>query len=706
MKENRFTVRSGCMVTGVCFHKYSKEQKERLHPGLLQESGREDGRSIEQNGRKTAAKSGVEKSETGLRFLKEEYENDNRYVCKKRNVLWKNERINGKQKGPPVIKNDDLARIVQPIAEQDFEEAGSEARSSTVHPSVLDAAQTKSVSGYRSVVEPNAERIVENDTDRNHMLNQYGIRNNYAAEREIRDSGQNMNRFSREDRTTILQEPQVCSIEERKKIENERCEAAKYTKSGRKNADSLNPGYTEYAKAAMIKDFLIKEGLQEEGNKADVGRLLGRIAKHEGKKALIYIGEKLLQLLWSIAAAILPFLILATCVILIVALILGFLMHPLSFFLVNYDTDEDLKGNPKYLKNTVQEMYVGFHGGISAFADQDEHNQVVYEYGNIPNTDAVLAVYLTELFKRPDYGSLTEDAETLQPYLLVDTDTEEKLLLDVFQEFNYIQMEEIEVQGSEDSPAGSGEPQSVVEVDLPDTGTNVTELGELRADNQGGVVKEEAEDVIQGEEPAEIIKAEKMTVYCLSLMQWKRLHLSFLTEEEQELLKLLEEYGAKTTGEAGDDIPIPDISIPDGADRNLIYMAAFIKAEAGNQSFRGQVAVANVILNRAGGPSGDIIGVLTAPYQFSCYIPFHTVEHYIAEYAAMPEAQRASDSCYLAAAGAYVGEHQNPIEDMKYYCNPKACSGGESVQWAKIRAKNEPDDIIVIGDHVFCRYCW
>ena len=135
-------------------------------------------------------------------------------------------------------------------------------------------------------------------------------------------------------------------------------------------------------------------------------------------------------------------------------------------------------------------------------------------------------------------------------------------------------------------------------------------------------------------------------------------------------------------------------------------MAGFLKAEAGNQSYEGKIAVAYVMLNRAGGPTGNIKGILTAPYQFSCYIPYHTVEKYLQAYADMTDEERARDSCWQAASAAYYGTAENPIGGMKYYCNPKYCSVGEIEQWRRIRAKNSPSEILIIGDHVFCQNCW
>lgn len=531
-----------------------------------------------------------------------------------------------------------------------------------------------------------SERRMRSAGSENHSRNEgiyrkYGIRNNCDTHGAVRKKGPEADRFLAAGDMDFLREPQVCSVEERQRIWNEK-QAAKENCGGGHPPDSRKKkGYAGYVRLAMVRDFILLEGMQEEGQKASLSQFIGRMAKYDANRLLRFIGGKMLKLLGCIAAAVLPVLLLAASIILPAVLLLGFLMHPVSFFIVDYDSGETLAENPKYIKNAVQEMYLDFHGSISAFADADENNQVAYAHGNIPNTEAVLAVYLSRLYKRADYEDLTEGGDTLQPYLLVDTDTEERLLKQVFGEFNYMEVQEIIIQAEDDA----------------------AEAAEGKQEGNG--TREDYKQP-EGEETPKETKAEKMTVYCLSLGQWKAVSGSSLSAGEQELLALLEEHAGSHAGGSGAYIPITDIAIPEGADQNVIYMAAFIKAEAGNQSLKGQVAVAYVILNRSGGPSGDIIGALTAPYQFSCYIPFHTVEKYIEEYASMTEEQKASDSCYLAAAGAYTGAHQNPIEDIKYYCNPKACSAGERKQWARIRAKNGQDDIIVIGDHVFCRYCW
>ena len=248
--------------------------------------------------------------------------------------------------------------------------------------------------------------------------------------------------------------------------------------------------------------------------------------------------------------------------------------------------------------------------------------------------------------------------------MFIDTDREEKLLKKVFKQFNYTKKETVK----------------------------------KKVTNEKG--KEEEKN------------AEKMTVYCLTIEKWKDEYEKELPETAQTILAdLMKEQTYMKPEEndnfvAGEAVPIEDLIIPEGVDENLIYLAGFIKAEAGNQSDIGKTAVAYVILNRAGGASGNIKGVLTAPYQFSCYIPYHTVEKYLYAYANMSQGQRETDSCYRAAAGAYYGTAENPIGSMKYYCNPKYCSVGEVRQWEKIRSRNSDEQIKIIGDHVFCQNCW
>lgn len=423
---------------------------------------------------------------------------------------------------------------------------------------------------------------------------------------------------------------------------------------------------SNHARRELLRKYMINELIHEPGNTDPNShfKLAGQLLKNELRKPLYYIGILLQRALLKLLGMIISFILPAVPMVLAAVALIYFLTSPIAFFLGLFDDDE-ITENPQNITNVVQEMYVEFYGDISTFEDSDANNQVEYIYGKNSKSREVIAVYLAEICMSSEYREMSMD-DGYPAYLLVDTSKERERLTAVFEQFNYTEREEITVSGTND----------------------------------------------EGEEWE--AEAEKMSVYCLSIEQWKTEHLSELTRTEQNLLQTLLAQVAREDEAGGNDgftgtgtsVPISDLVIPEGVDEDLVYMAGFIKAEAGNQPYQGKVAVAYVILNRAGGASGKIKGVLTAPYQFSCYIPYHTVEKYLQEYATMTDAQRSQDACWQAAVNAYNGTAANPIGGMKYYCNPAGCSAGATEQWRRIRARNSGSEIIIIGDHVFCQNCW
>lgn len=85
-----------------------------------------------------------------------------------------------------------------------------------------------------------------------------------------------------------------------------------------------------------------------------------------------------------------------------------------------------------------------------------------------------------------------------------------------------------------------------------------------------------------------------MTVYCLTIEKWKDEYEKELPETAQTILADLMKKQTYMKPEendnfvAGEAVPIEDLIIPEGVDENLIYLAGFIKAEAGNQSDIGK----------------------------------------------------------------------------------------------------------------------
>lgn len=415
----------------------------------------------------------------------------------------------------------------------------------------------------------------------------------------------------------------------------------------------------------MIRNHVIKELVHEEGKTDPEShfKLLKRLIMHDLMKPLERLKRLLVALLLKLFGAILSALLPVILILIPVLFLIYLILSPVSFFKGLFDAD-DIMQDPRNIRSVVREKYVEFQGKISTFQDADTNNQVEYIYGKYTDSqiEEIMAVYLTLICTSEDYGKLDED-NGYPPYLIVDTVKEQDVLNEVFSQFNYTRTEGITVHQMNDQG--------------------------LEWDAQ----------------------AEKMTVYCLTSEQWKDSYSLTISGAQEELLERMLDEVEKNVAEgedftSGGSIPITDIKIPEHLDENLVYMAGFLKAEAGNQSYEGKIAVAYVMLNRAGGPTGNIKGILTAPYQFSCYIPYHTVEKYLQAYADMTDEERARDSCWQAASAAYYGTAENPIGGMKYYCNPKYCSVGEIEQWRRIRAKNSPSEILIIGDHVFCQNCW
>lgn len=460
-------------------------------------------------------------------------------------------------------------------------------------------------------------------------------------------------------------EPWVCSEKEREKIRQKKADKTENSKE-KKDEEHSKKHKIDKVKWKLLKRYVIREMIHEEGKQDPNAhfRLAGQIIGHDLARLAVFIGKLILKLLLQLFMWLLPVILIASIIVISVMAGYSYIINPISYYDNIYDREEEIAENPLYLKNVVQEKCRDFAGEMQTLEDNWRHD-VSYPYENYPDADIVTIVYLAQLCTADNYKDRTTNREDgYPPYLLVDTEEEKALLDSVFSQFNYITstFTIISIQGDD------GESHPVPGFDTK--------------------------------------------IYCLTLQDWKLVHENELSEDAKKLLEELEEKIGETGGTSGDFIgsvdavPVEDLEIPDGVDENLIYMAGFIRAEAGNQPALGKTAVAYVILNRAGGPSGNIKGVLLAPYQFSCYIPYHTVEQYLTAYASMTQEQREADSCYQAAMGAYYGTSANPIGDMKYYCNPKYCSAGETKQWEKIRAKNSPEEIIIIGDHVFCKNCW
>ena len=469
-----------------------------------------------------------------------------------------------------------------------------------------------------------------------------------------------------------ISDPSVCSKEEREKIREKKQHRDEYVNAViaeylLEHAADKKEGYIDGVKKRLLKEYVIRELINEQGRNDPNAhiRLIEQMITYDVTKVIEKIMKLVLTLISKLLLMMLPVILIASVIALVFVGIYMKAESPTTYFEGYYDSIQEVRENPKYIKNVLQEMEKNFAGDVDYFLSVNGLNELVYAYGTYSEAEDIAAVYLAQITTDPNYSNLLSmETEGYPAYLFIDTSQEEKLLKKVFKQFNYTEKEAVK----------------------------------KKVKNDKG--KEEEKD------------AEKLTVYCITIEKWKEEHGTEVSAAARTLLDELLEDRAYISPKgndnfiAGEAVPIEDLVIPEGVDENLIYLAGFIRAEAGNQSDIGKIAVAYVILNRAGGASGNIKGVLTAPYQFSCYIPYHTVEKYLYAYANMSQEQREADSCYRAAAGAYYGTAENPIGSMKYYCNPKYCSVGEVKQWEKIRARNSEEQIKIIGDHVFCQNCW
>ena len=423
-------------------------------------------------------------------------------------------------------------------------------------------------------------------------------------------------------------------------------------------------------KAYAITKMLAKKAAMEE--------------EQSSEKETRQIVRSAADLYYMIRALVYVILHIGTAVIVMVGLLIGMLVmilfstvfvvssasgSPQAYFEQAYADEDSLTAHQKYIDSALQKKYNALSNDVADFLGASPYNQVVYSSGVTYNWNSVLAVYFSMLCTSDGYDDCYNKrdsvAKDFPQYFLVDTSKEKDLLKDTFKQMNYTVTEEIQVS-------------------VPN------------ADGTGTVQ----------------VAAQKMTVFSLSVDQWMAVHGSSLSEEAKELLELLKEYenqyaaGGGGTAGGGEYTPLEGITIPEGANASLIYMAGFLEAEAGGQPEEGQRAVAYVMLNRAGGNVNGVIAALLAPSAFSCYIPYHTVEAKIQKYAAMTEEQRNADPIYSICAAAASGQSANPIGTWRYYCNPNGCAGGAVTQWAKIRAKNSEAEYRQIGDHVFCSNGW
>ncbi len=387
--------------------------------------------------------------------------------------------------------------------------------------------------------------------------------------------------------------------------------------------------------------------------------------------ALKYAGKQILNILAyafsGVMSALFPLILLLLPFLLIFLFLMSLFTTSVSTPELYFNggfTDGELKAQGDFIDNALKGHYDALDTQIKNFKAADAKNTVVYANGFRYNKNSVLAVYFSILCTRDDYDGLYQKKnEPYPPYLFADTEKEKSLLKEIFSQMNYVKETQV----------------SYLVVTGIDPGTN-TPITETRT-------------------------YKRLTVYNLTISQWLSEHPSGLSKKAKGMLELLKKYENMAYSGGGGYTPLGDIAMPAGADANLVYMAATLKAEAVGEPEEGQIAVGYVIFNRAGGNIGGVLGACLAPGQFSCWGD-GSAQRYLAEYSGMSLEQMNTDQCYRVCVAVTSGQTGNPIGTKKYYCNPKTCTAGYEAQMAKIRAHNSPDEIQVIGQHVFCENYW
>lgn len=433
---------------------------------------------------------------------------------------------------------------------------------------------------------------------------------------------------------------------------------AQMTKAFRKSAA------LHFSKAIGSLSGTYEEDAARQNPMAFLSAFASGALKYAGKRIanlFIYIFSSIASALLPLMLILLPFFLI---LLVIISLFTSTVSSPELYFNGGFDKETKLKTNTEFIDNAIQEHYDTFAKEIKNFADSDPDNVVVYANGYRYNKNSVLPVYFSILCTRSDYNKLYQKKnKEYPPYLLVDTDKERSLLKEIFGQMNYYK----ETQVS----------QLVVTGVAPETNEPITETKTYT----------------------------KLTVYNLTISQWLSEHPSTLTKKAKELLDVLKKYETVSYGGGSGYTPLGDVVMPDGVDENLIYMAATLKAEAGGEGPEGQVAVGFVIWNRAGWSLSGVKGACLAPRQFSCWDDGSAPANLV-KYTGMSIEELNADAYYKICVAVTTNQADNPIGTKKFYCNPEICKGGYEAQMARIRAKNSPDQIQVIGKHVFCENGW
>lgn len=130
---------------------------------------------------------------------------------------------------------------------------------------------------------------------------------------------------------------------------------------------------------------------------------------------------------------------------------------------------------------------------------------------------------------------------------------------------------------------------------------------------------------------------------------------------------------------------------------NLFFLAATVFMEAENQSYRGKLAVANVVITTAAQRRQTISRVVLTPWFMSCWNTDSPTRRRLTD--AVETQPPAWNEAMKAAASAFYGIEPDPTHGATNYVNEKLLTtNGKLPKWFD---RNKVT--VVIGDHTFLK---
>jgi cell wall-associated NlpC family hydrolase len=210
----------------------------------------------------------------------------------------------------------------------------------------------------------------------------------------------------------------------------------KLKKNKKKNRKKNKRGSTADIKIKALSNALINT--ERDDGKSGIGDLVRQIAAFRGREL---VSAAMKYILSGIASLLLPLLGVITPILVIIAAIAMFASSIFSFFDKDVTTDAATMDN--YISYVLDSYYNSFDDNISEALSSDTNNRTVYVAGNeeTNNYNEVISVYFAMMSSyedgSPEIGDVEEkNGNIINPFLIVDTDTEKKTLKKVFDKFN------------------------------------------------------------------------------------------------------------------------------------------------------------------------------------------------------------------------------------------------------------------------------